>query len=77
MDKVIETTTVDPFVKVYLWREVVAQVQAIQKSQNESPKFDLRDLTCAALNLILKRPDSREQILQQAKLDFAARMRAD
>jgi hypothetical protein len=77
MDRVDDVHDDAPRWKVYLWRDVFENMQVIQKSQNESPKFDLRDLTCAALNLVLKMPDSREQILQQAKLDFASRMKCD
>lgn len=50
--------------------DVFEQLKAIQKGQIASPRFDLRDLTSAALRLVLEMPHASNKITLQAGLDF-------
>jgi len=60
--------------KVYLHRDVFDELRAIQRTQDESPRFDLRDLASAALRFVLRQPDSGRLILDIAHQDFARRV---
>lgn len=64
----------DPGSKVYLHRDVFDQLREIQRSQCKSPRFDLRDLTSAALRYVLSQPESAALILDIAYRDFARRI---
>lgn len=64
----------DPGAKVYLHRDVFDQLRQIQRGQGQSPRFDLRDLTSAALRYVLNQPDSGRLILDIAHRDFARRI---
>lgn len=60
--------------KVYLHRDVFDELRAIQRTQDQSPRFDLRDLASAALRFVLRQPDSGRLILNIAHQDFARRV---
>ena len=45
--------------------------------QEQSPRFDLRDLTSSALRLVLNQPDAARLILDKAQVDFANRLEKD
>ena len=64
----------DPGAKVYLHRDVFDQLREIQRGQGKSPRFDLRDLTSAALRYVLNQPESARLILDIAYRDFARRI---
>ena len=64
----------DPGAKVYLHRDVFDQLREIQRGQGQSPRFDLRDLTSAALRYMLNQPESARRILDIAHRDFARRI---
>jgi len=60
--------------KVYLWPDAFQQMQSVQKSQRGSPRFDLGDLTSAAVSLLANDPDFRARVIDQARVDFVRRM---
>lgn len=70
----VATSQNDPGAKVYLHRDVFDQLRAIQRGQDQSPRFDLRDLASAALRHLLSQPDSARRILEIAHRDFARRV---
>ena len=66
-----------PSVKVFLHLDVFEEMRAIQRMQEQSPRFDLRDLTSSALRLVLNQPDAARLILDKAQVDFANRLEKD
>lgn len=60
--------------KVYLHRDVFDQLREIQRSQEDSPRFDLCDLTSAALRVLLAQPGAQRLIVEMAHRDFARRV---
>ncbi|HQR19504.1 MAG TPA: hypothetical protein PKV98_01470 [Burkholderiaceae bacterium] len=70
----MSTTEDDPGAKVYVHRDVFEQLREIQRGQGKSPRFDLRDLTSAALRYVLSQPESSRLILEMAYRDFARRI---
>ena len=68
----------DARVKTLLWRDEFEGLRRIQKSpDNTSPKWDLGDLTSAAVALILQMPDAGRRLREQAAHSFAERMNFD
>jgi hypothetical protein len=59
--------------KVYLWPEAFRQMQAVQKAQRGSPRFDLGDLTSAAVFLLSAQPHFARRVIEQARVDFVRR----
>jgi hypothetical protein len=59
--------------KVYLWPEAFRQMQSVQRSQRGSPRFDLGDLTSAAVSLLAADPHFALRVIEQARLDFVKR----
>lgn len=62
------------FPKLYVHRDVFAQLQSIQRSQ-ASPKFDLKDIGSSALRIVLALPNAAELIKERVMMDFLARRR--
>lgn len=62
------------FPKLYVHRDVFAQLQTIQRSQ-VSPKFDLKDIGSSALRIVLALPNATELIKERVMTDFLARRR--
>lgn len=54
---------------VCLWKEEFLALQALQRAQVRSPRFDLRDLASAAIQLALQLPDATARIRDQALRD--------
>jgi|GEM_PF-1713053 hypothetical protein len=59
--------------KLYVWSDAFSALQAVQRLQQGSPRFDLCDLASAAVKVLLKSPDAVAQIDRQARNDFVAR----
>ncbi len=59
--------------KVYLHADAFALMQQVQRGQSGSPRFDLKDLTSAAIKAFLRDPNAHQLIERQARLDFASR----
>ena len=62
------------FPKLYVHKDVFAQLQMIQRSQ-ASPKFDLKDIGSSALRIVLALPNATELIRERVMMDFLARRR--
>lgn len=62
------------FPKLYVHKDVFAQLQTIQRSQ-ASPKFDLKDIGSSALRIVLALPNATELIKERVMMDFLARRR--
>jgi len=58
---------------VCLWKDEFLALQAVQRAQIRSPRFDLRDLASAAIRLALELPDAEARIRDQALRDSFAR----
>jgi hypothetical protein len=54
---------------VCLWKDEFLALQALQRAQARSPRFDLRDLASAAIQLALQLPDAGARIRDQALRD--------
>ena len=54
---------------VCLWKDEFLALQALQRAQVRSPRFDLRDLASAAIQLALQLPDAAARIRDQALRD--------
>ena len=68
----------DARIKTLLWRDEFEGLRRLQKSpDNTSPKWDLGDLTSAAVALILQCPDAGRRLREQAARSFAERMNFD
>lgn len=63
--------------KVYLWPDAFRQMQAVQRAQRGSPRFDLGDLTSAAVSLLSADPDFARRVIEQARNDFIRRLDRD
>jgi hypothetical protein len=61
--------------KVYLHDDAFDLMQGLQRAQSGSPRFDLRDLTSAAIKVLLAANDPPviQAVLKQARQDFADR----
>ena len=58
---------------VCLWKDEFLALQAVQRAQIRSPRFDLRDIASAAIRLALELPDAEARIRDQALRDSFAR----
>lgn len=59
--------------KVYLWPAAFARMQAVQRAQRGSPRFDLGDLTSAAVSLLADDPNFVRRVIEQAHRDHLQR----
>jgi len=73
-DSALEGPVEFDFPKLYVHRDVFAQLQSIQRSQ-VSPKFDLKDIGSSALRIVLALPNATELIKERVMMDFLARRR--
>ncbi len=56
-----------------IWRPEYLELQALQRAQEHSPRFDLRDLASAAIRLALGLPNAVQTIRDQALKDALGR----
>lgn len=56
-----------------IWKPEYLALQALQRAQAHSPRFDLRDLASAAIRLALRLPNAGEAIRDQALQDAVRR----
>lgn len=56
-----------------IWKPEYLELQALQRAQEHSPRFDLRDLASAAIRLALGLPNAVQAIRDQALKDALGR----
>jgi hypothetical protein len=56
-----------------IWKPEYLELQALQRAQEHSPRFDLRDLASAAIRLALGLPNAIQAIRDQALKDALGR----
>ena len=56
-----------------IWKPEYLELQALQRAQEHSPRFDLRDLASAAIRLALGLPNAVQAIRDQALKDALVR----
>jgi len=56
-----------------IWKPEYLELQALQRAQEHSPRFDLRDLASAAIRLALALPNAVQAIRDQALKDAVGR----
>ena len=59
-----------------IWKPEYLELQALQRAQEHSPRFDLRDLASAAIRLALGLPNAVQAIRDQALRDAVHRSMA-
>jgi len=75
MDEVVEPKQVGPRIKTLLWPQEFEALRELQRSpDNTSPRWDLGDLTSAAVAVALQLPDAAQKLRAQAARRLSEQM---